>query len=192
LDPSFIDAYMNRGFTFSKLNQLDSARKDFTLVIGFNPQHYNAYKNRAITYYVEQNYQAALTDLGIMETLRPQSGYIDYNRFKIYQKMGLSDKANTSINKAIIKEPENAVFYNERGLFYNETGKYQLAEKDFNMMLSLGGNDGVALLNLGVSLRNQGDFEKAIQVFEKALLLQPDNEQLKRELAGTRSIMHIN
>ena len=189
LDPLFVDAYMNRGYAYTKLNKLDSAKRDYTMVIGFEPDRYDAYRNRASINYSDGNYFAAINDLDLMQTMKPESGYIPFNKFKIYQKQGKLDKALDEINLAIATEPNNVVFYNERGLFYNEIAQPNRAEKDFRRILQLKGKDWVTYMNLAISLRNQERYKEALDAFEEASRLNPDDAQIKNEIEGTKLLL---
>lgn len=74
--------------------------------------------------------------------------------------------------------------YFNLGSFYLRSDRLNEAEYLYNRVLQLQPNYAVALKNLGIALHNQGKLGPAIDAFRKALVLQPDDEELIVLLSG--------
>ena len=73
-----------------------------------------------------------------------------------------------------IPDPQDPVFYNDRGISYKEKGELDRALKDFNKALELNPDFAEAHNNRGKVYRNMGDLSKAFDDYNTAIQLNPD------------------
>lgn len=73
-----------------------------------------------------------------------------------------------------ILDPNDASFYNNRGITYGEKGEFDLAIRDFDKAIELKSDYAEAYNNLGNVYDNKGDFDKAIVNFNTAIEFKPD------------------
>ena len=62
LDPSYRDAYHNRGLAYSELESIDEAIDDMTRAIEIDPEFWSAYRHRGIFYWMKGNSKASYDD----------------------------------------------------------------------------------------------------------------------------------
>jgi tetratricopeptide (TPR) repeat protein len=77
--------------------------------------------------------------------------------------------AITDFDKAILKEPNNHILYNERGLCKEKLGDYNDAIEDFQKAIKLKDNYADAYYNLGHCKFKNGDKEGACSNWQKSL-----------------------
>lgn len=95
--------------------------------------------------------------------------------------IGLSEKgeyidALDYIDKAIKMYPEEARAYMEKGVIYSYMGEYNKAEKALLKSIEIEPTD-LAYINLGYECFLKRDFKKALDYTNKAIEIDPDNEQ---------------
>ena len=76
LDPSFADAYNNRGIAYDKLGQYERAIQDYDEAIRLDPQYTNAYYNRGDTYQAMGKSEEAERDLAKARKLGYPLSYV--------------------------------------------------------------------------------------------------------------------
>ena len=70
--------------------------------------------------------------------------------------------------------PQDHVFYNNRGIAYGEEGEIDLAIKDFTKAIELKPDYAFAYNNRGAVYRDKGEHDQAIEDCSKAIQLKPD------------------
>ena len=63
INPSFSQAYNNRGVVYQAKGYYDQAISDYSKAIELDPSYAQAYNNRAISYYFRKNYDKAWEDI---------------------------------------------------------------------------------------------------------------------------------
>jgi len=85
------EIYLNRGFAYEALKNLNMAIQDFTKAVTLNPNNAGGYVARANTLYNMAKYQEAAEDYKKAEILSPDNSVITYNIGMSYYK--IEDKA---------------------------------------------------------------------------------------------------
>ena len=71
-DPSYPDAFSNRGIVWTKKGNFEKAKADFDKAIQLDPQFYQAFYNRGNAYFrLKQDYYSALEDYRKVLDLNP-------------------------------------------------------------------------------------------------------------------------
>ena len=73
-----------------------------------------------------------------------------------------------------VLDPQDHVFYNNRGIDHGERGEYDLAIKDFTKAIKLKPDYAFAYNNRGAVYRSKGNHDLAIEDCNKAIQLKPD------------------
>ena len=73
-----------------------------------------------------------------------------------------------------VPNPQDHVFYNNRGIDYSEKGEHDLAIKDFTKAIELKPDYAFAYNNRGAVYRDKGEYDRAIEDCSKATQLKPD------------------
>jgi len=89
LDPSSVDALLQRAFTSNILKSYDSAISDYTAVIELNPALISAYLSRGSAYNKLDRFEEALQDFNKVIELDPKNSEAYNNRG--WSKKGLGD-----------------------------------------------------------------------------------------------------
>lgn len=85
------------------------------------------------------------------------------------------------IERALTIEPNNGYFIDSRGWVYYQKGEYRLALNDLKRASELV-EDAVILEHLGDVYVKLNEIEKAIEVYQKVLTLDPQNKNIKNKL----------
>ncbi|HAC63464.1 MAG TPA: hypothetical protein DCF68_07965 [Cyanothece sp. UBA12306] len=82
------------------------------------------------------------------------------------------------LNQLIIRDPESAIDYNNRGLMYFKQGDYQQAMEDFNQAIALNSHLDQAYNNRANCYVKLGYLMIALKDYETALDLNPYNQKV--------------
>ncbi len=104
-------------------------------------------------------------------------GIIASNAFLSFQRNKVWKDEFTLLSDMILKSPEKARGYNNRGNIYSRDGKYELGLKDFNQAIKVQPNYVDAYYNRGNAYYRQNKYELALNDFNKAIELAPDHPQ---------------
>lgn len=77
-------------------------------------------------------------------------------------------------SKKIKEEPNNDVYYNNRGATYHNLKEYEKAIEDYNKAIELNPNNTTSYNNIGAVYYNLKEYEKAIESCNSAIRLTPD------------------
>jgi tetratricopeptide (TPR) repeat protein len=99
IDPSFADAYYNRGIANSKKGNLDQAISDYTKAIQINPKDSDFYYNRGLAYHKKNDFDQAISDYTKTIQISPDAAAY-YNRALDYSLKKEYDYAWDDVHKA--------------------------------------------------------------------------------------------
>lgn len=86
-------------------------------------------------------------------------------------KSGADDKALSQFNAILAKAPQLSGAYVNIGLIHMKKQRYADAELAFNQAINVNNHNIQAQNYLGVALREQGKFDKALKAYQQALQL---------------------
>jgi tetratricopeptide (TPR) repeat protein len=165
------DALYYRGLIYYVQNEFSKSIRDFDKALKVMPDY---------RYYYD-NGRANLKNKNYPEAIKNFDGAIQYDTLNIiknkYFLRGLSYFKNKSINEAFndFNEYNNSpgskadtAFFADYGVVRLFAGKDSLAVVSFNHAISLSANNSKALFGLGCYYAKAGQFEKALELFEKA------------------------
>jgi len=101
---------------------------------------------------------------------------------KNYAKHQKYDEAADCFKKSIELRPEGKETYLELGKVYLRQEKYSDAASSFEEYLKTYNSDADAILYLGDAYRGSGRYSDAISQYQKASVLEPENDLAKRSL----------
>jgi protein O-mannosyl-transferase len=96
-------------------------------------------------------------------------------------------------NDTVLKRPDNARAYNNRGLAYQNAGQYSPALADFNTAIRLKPDFAQAFNNRGIAQARLGKYEMSLADFDAAIRFKPDfsNAYSNRGLARANLGQHV-
>jgi len=127
-------------------------------------------------YYEKGDYEQALANS--MEILRQQPSSADAVKIAAfcYTEMGQTEKALEYYEEMIKNEPDNTDLVYNLGLLYEKMGRTDDALAEFEKVIVLNPMDKEALLQCAqMYLEVKEDYEKAVDCYQKALDLDPEN-----------------
>lgn len=138
LDPTFGDAYYNRGLAYINLGLYDRALADMDAAIRINPDDADVYLNKGMIYLTMEEPYLAQSNYEEAIRVDPQSanGHLGRGaaRFDLGQYKGSIDDFNEAIRLA----PNLGFAYNNRAISYIRLGWYGEAQVDIDRAQQLG------------------------------------------------------
>ena len=135
--------YVKEGRLHQGNGEYQKATESYTEAILIDPENWNVYGNRAISYIALGEYQKALKDFTEVTRLNPKLPAAYGGRAFIYSQLGEHQKAIQEYTEAIrIDDPENVGFeiagaYANRGHSYRELGQIDKADADLKRACEL-------------------------------------------------------
>jgi tetratricopeptide (TPR) repeat protein/S1-C subfamily serine protease len=169
INPQDVKAYYNRGNTYAALENYPKAIADYDKAIAINPEFALAYNNRGITYNALKDYSKAITDYDKAIAINPEFALAYIVRGDAYKALKEYPKAIADCNKAIAINPEYAEAYIVRGIAYNALKEYPKAIADYTKAIAINPKAVVAINNIGLLQYEQGNIDRAMNQFQKAV-----------------------
>lgn len=95
-------------------------------------------------------------------------------------------EALNTYSKAISQDATNPVFYCNRAAAYSRLGDYQSAADDCRMSLRYDPNYSKAYGRLGLACSKMNKNEQALEAYQNALRIEPDNQDYKNNMSVTQ------
>lgn len=141
LDPTFVDAIVNRGLTYRRKGDLDRARKDYDAAIGIAPDYREARMNRAFVFIQQDAYAEAMSDLDHLLAIDPTDIFALSNRSIAHRGLGNMDAAIRDLDRAVEIDPNNPRVRSHRSSYNEQLGNHELALEDLNRAVDLNKED---------------------------------------------------
>ena len=127
----------------------------------------------------QEDYEAALTDLDVLETVADKSPFTLYQRAQCYQGMYEFSKQVDAMTALIaLMETEDADLYTMRGVAYRNTGNTDAALADFDKALQIAPTPASALAERGWTKYMLKQDEAALKDFTTAITYAEPNAWL--------------
>ncbi len=138
LDPTFAEAYINRGAALGKSRQNDLALADFNKGVELKPEAANGYFNRSIAYSEMNKFDLAVRDYDKYLTFEPNNIPVLYERAMAKRKLGRHSEAIDDFNQILRINANQPDIYLERSRTFRDLGKRAEALSDAKMAKSNG------------------------------------------------------
>ena len=172
------NTYFNRGLAYYKLGEFNKAIQDFNVVIGKEPEDFEAWYNRGLAHLDAGNIDSAIRDYEKSIALHP-----DFD--KAYTGLGLSfakqkdyKKAIQFFDKAIEFNDKQAVNYYNRGLAYRALNDKSKAIEDISKAISLSDDKVDYYISRADLFHQTGAFNESVMDYSHALTLSPESKTL--------------
>ena len=179
--------YLKRGRSKAYLADYSGAKSDFIRSIEINPKNWESQYYLGRTLNLADDYYGALSALSTYFDLVKYSGdYYDlwagyYMAHSLYSE-SIYNKSNSYIDYiltrtdfvSVIDSENHHIFYRLRGLNYLYLENFELAKKDFEKASELNTQDALCIEFLGDVYAKEENYEKAIEFYKQALVLDPD------------------
>jgi tetratricopeptide (TPR) repeat protein len=142
INPTYVDAYINRGITYNAIGEYERAIGDFDKAIEIDPSNPEAYLKRAESYRLLGLTEQAIADLRrALELNTSDLAGAYFNLGLAYAAQANNNAAIDQFTQAIAISPEYADPYYYRGLSYQDIGKTDEANADFARYRELTGKE---------------------------------------------------
>jgi tetratricopeptide (TPR) repeat protein len=164
VNPSFYDAYNNRGVLLERQGQDDKALADYNAAIALRPSNVQAYINRGLVLERTGQIDKALADFDRAIALDPVSPDAYYNRGLLFlDRLGRPDRALADFDRSIMLNPRDPDAYYHRGRVLIGMGQHAKAIADFDRAIGLNPVYYEAYRDRGLALQQSGQPDKADQ-----------------------------
>ena len=162
------------------------AVRTYTLLLKDFPDNWRIYYLRGILQHRLGRLDEAHSDYSYLVDNNMADGLVFNNLGVISVEKGEWVNARQWFAKAIAQDPGMAEAHNNLAELFMRGQAYDKAAAEFNTVLALERGNTRALYNLGVTYMNMGDFAKAEQLWERALAVNPDDQDIKDILDQTK------
>jgi tetratricopeptide (TPR) repeat protein len=177
IDPNNYLAYYWKGYCFMSTNQLDKAIDNLTQSIVINNNFPEALNTRGLCYGYSKEVEQALADFD-------RAILLDENFVEAYVNRGSSligkkefELAKADFAQAIKIDPDNGSPHFHRGRIFQILEDWPSAIGDFQKAITKGFVNAESLYELGNSLYQNGEYNKAIEAYSVALEFDPKHHR---------------
>jgi len=177
LNPNSARALLEKGSAFLAQKKLDKALDYYNKVVEADPKYFEGYIGRAEVYILRDRIDDALSEFKKSAECSPDSGDPLYGMARIYGIKKDYQKSADYYSKAIQKEPNKPIFKLYRSYAYIQLGDLKNARKDAEYVMKKNEKyvpNYQALLALAEVEEMEGNYEKAISIFNKALEMEKE------------------
>lgn len=183
LNPTYANAYYNRGNMRSMRGDIAGALSDYDIALREDPKQVKALNNRGNIYRDLGRFQESLADHTEAVKLNPRYADAYYNRGLTHRAMNNNRAAIEDYTRAIEINPRFILAYNNRANCYRLEKDDTLALEDYNKALEIDPNYFNAWFNRANLYRDLKEWAAAAADYAKALELNPDYQPAHVNLA---------
>ncbi|MEG2338959.1 MAG: tetratricopeptide repeat protein, partial [Clostridium sp.] len=125
-----------------------------------------------------ESYEEAIDCFNNIIDKEEESHQYIYRVAQCYEAMKIYDKALENYTNAIEEDVNNEVYYNSRGCLYATLKRYEESINDFEKAATLRDDVVQYKYNLALSYKEIGSTHKTIELYEKILEAEGDNEYI--------------
>jgi len=158
------------------------ANKEEKSADAFSPFSPEALVEKADSAYEEEDYQKALALLNEANAKEPNNDEILFKIAYILQKSGDNDEALNYYKQAIEIDKSNEFIHNSMASIYRANGEFSSAKLHLQASLEIDGENPITYYNYGNLYVDMKHPQEAINMYEKAIEINPEFEEAKEEL----------
>lgn len=148
----------------------------------FSPFSPEALVEKADIAYEEEDYTKALALLNEANAKEPNNDEILFKIAYILQKSGDNEEAIKYYKEALELDKDNEFIHNSMASIYRANGEFTSAKMHLKNSLDIDNENPITYYNYGNLLVDMEHFEEAIEMYEKAIEINPDFAEAKEEL----------
>ena len=187
--PNSSRANNNLGEIYFNKGEFKKAELFFKRAIGLNPLLSEPYLNMAKLYTKNNEINNAVSFYKQAMELNPDNSEAFVSLAKIYFNKGDFKSANDVLSKALTSGHRDETILVLLGIVNDEFGFNTRADYYFKEVLRSGSKSAETMLNIGVFYANQGQFNKAIEIWQEALYKSPGNKIIKENIERAKELL---
>ncbi len=172
-NPSNAILWGNRGWIYSRNNELHSALTDLSHAISIEPNLIQAYTNRGQVLTLLNRLEEALQDYEQIARIDDHNAWNYYNMGSVLKEMKRYKEALVPFTHAIRLDGNDSDYYIGRGFCYEQLKKPTEALADFTHAVRINPGQAYSYFNRGNILYDLRRYETALRDFETSLSLNP-------------------
>ena len=176
------EAWNNLGMIAAQQNQLDEAIRNFKQSLAQRPDYVTALLNLGGLERRQGNIPEASRLLNRAAQLEPENAEANYSLGMLYARQNDLTQATELLQKSLALRSDYPDAINNLGVLYVRLGKNSDAEKQFTTCIRVAPNFDQAYLNLARLYMLQQQKEKAREILQALLKLQPDHKLARQAL----------
>lgn len=149
----------------------------------FSPHDAQALIAKSEDAYEQEDYKKAIAFLMEADTKDPNNAETLYRLGYMLEKSGDSDEALYQYKRALDLDKNNEYIHNSIASVYRTKGEYASARMHLNASLDIDPQNPVTHYNYGNLLVDMKNTEQALEMYEKAVELDPELIQAQEEIA---------
>ncbi len=182
-DPTFADAYLNRGSIYFQQEQYSNAEADFKKATELQPEDPLSWSNLGKVYVVINKRDEAISAFQAALDADKQFAEANKELGKLYFKNNQYAEAIAALEAYVAVDPQDQYSHYLLGMAYKKQKNTNKAIASFQKALEIDPNDFESLNNLGSIYLTRGNYANAIDYYERALKVKPKEYRTARNLA---------
>ncbi len=174
VDPENYIAHYHYGQSLRDAGRLDEAFRHYEIAIKYHPGYADAYVELGGVVHEQGQFEKALTYFESALKIKPHLFGALANMGLALSKMGRYDEAAVYLDRASQVAPDNMIIYQSMADNEALAGRYESAKKYCRILLDAGFEDPKLLTNYGFSLVQTGEPQKAVEIYRRAIELEPN------------------
>lgn len=188
-NPNHAEAWMMKAMLHEERGELSVARRCFDRALEIAPSNPDILFNRGQFSVRRGDREEALIYFHRAVQADPNHVYALHNIGGVLFELGRVDEAAERMRRVRDLNPDDPVIWFGMGQFYVTTRNYADAFICFTRVTSLEPGNAAAWFNLGALNRLGGDNESALEAYEEALRLDPDDEDARNAIREIRQAL---
>ena len=148
----------------------------------FSPFSPEALVEKADIAFEEKEFERALALLNEANAKEPNNNEILFKIAYILQKSGDNNGALKYYKEALVLDKNNEFIHNSMSSIYRENGEFTSAKMHLKDSLEIDGENPITYYNYGNLLVDMEHNEEAIEMYKKAMEINPEFDEAKEEL----------
>lgn len=181
------EIFFSKGMNLEKAGKIDEAEKIYRETIRLNNSHVGAYNNLAGILLRRNEEHVALNILQSASSTAMNHPALRYTLGLVYSVLGKDDEALEQFDKALEFVPGLKKVNIQKAVIYLKINRFDDAIKCLHKEIENSGDILPALITLGEISLHRADLSKALDYFQRALSVAPDNIYVKKHI---ESISH--
>jgi tetratricopeptide (TPR) repeat protein/peroxiredoxin len=182
LQPDYPEAWNNLGMMAAQQGHPDEAIQNFQKSLSLRPNYAIASLNLGNVYRRQKAYDKAQEFLDRALTLQPDDPEINYSLGMLYAQQSQMQKAEDYLQRAIDLRPDYPEALNNLGVLFVRQQNYAKAEGQFKSGIRVSPKFDQSYLNLARLYAMQNDKDRARQVLQELLSVEPENQTAKQAM----------
>jgi tetratricopeptide (TPR) repeat protein len=191
--PKDISSINNMGYAYLKMQDYGKALECFNQAFTINPKNSLSLKYMGDYFSQLGKYDDAINYYQKSLDIDPRDAATSYSLGIAYIVKGQPDLALRFFIDATTIDPENFLYQSELGLLYTRLNppQWDNARVALKKAIELNSNDDLSYLGLGDVLLGMGLFTQALENYQKALSLNPENPEHSAALSTAYSRLRM-